>query len=126
MKIMIIDDDPLSLAGLKMMLEQQGGFETEAYQNPLDAVTQYLSGKFDAVITDLRMPEISGLEVVQRIHQINPEATVIMISGHEVQPADRETIGKHCCCFFPKPLRANTILEALHKLIRSHHKRPKA
>jgi DNA-binding NtrC family response regulator len=116
LKILIIDDDPLSLSGLKMMLEQQGGHETTAFQNPLVAISDYSPDKYDAVITDVRMPEMSGIEVSRRLRQINPAAQVILISGHEVQPGDREAIKRCCCCFFPKPLRAVTVLEALKQI----------
>jgi DNA-binding NtrC family response regulator len=120
MKILVIDDDPHSLAGLKMMLEQQGGHQCTAHQNPLEALAEYARDHFDAVISDIRMPEMSGLELSRRLHEINPAAQVILISGHEIQSTEEEVVKRRCCCFFAKPLRAGTILEALKKLIKSH------
>lgn len=103
-----------------MMLEQQGGHQCTAYQNPVEAVAQYSPGQYEAVISDVRMPEMSGLEVSRKIQEITPTMPVILISGHEVQPEDRETICKCCCNFFSKPLRAGAVLEALKKLIGAH------
>ena len=119
MRILIIDDDPLSLSGLKMMLEQQGGHECTSFQNPVEAVAQYQPEKYDAVITDIRMPEMSGLEVKRRILAINPNAPVILISGHEVQPEEQKEVGCCLCRFFSKPLRAVPLLEALQKAVAS-------
>ncbi len=99
-----------------MMLEQQGGYETEAYSNPQEAVARYLKDQHAAVITDIRMPEMSGLEVLNKIREINPDARIILISGHEVLPTERETICRKCCSFFAKPLRAGAILAALKKI----------
>jgi len=111
MNILIIDDDPLSLSGVKMMLEQQGGHHCAAFPDPEAALREFRLRPFDAVITDLRMPGMSGLEVLRRLHEINPAVPVILISGHEFELTEPDAREIHA--FFPKPLRAQLLLKAL-------------
>jgi DNA-binding NtrC family response regulator len=66
------------------------------------------------------MPEMSGLEVLKRVKEINPQAPVILISGHRLEVSEMEMTKQGAYAFYTKPLRAHQLLEALLKI--SHEK----
>ena len=114
MKILILDDDPLSLAGMRMVLEQRGGHECATFQDPEAALKAFASEPFDAVITDMRMPRLSGAEVLKAIKRQSPETPVILMTGFIEQLDDALIQQAHA--YFLKPLRATELLDALNRI----------
>jgi CheY-like chemotaxis protein len=53
----------------------------EIVDNPMEALAQYRPGKYDLVLTDHCMPEMTGLELAERIKAMNPEQPVIRLTG---------------------------------------------
>ena len=116
MKILLIDDDPLSLSGLKLSLEEQGGHKCSAYENPSEALDAYKHEQFDLVITDVRMPEITGMEVLKKIRSINSEAVVIMITGQRYVEAALESITFGAHAIMSKPLHSDKLLDMIRRV----------
>ena len=114
MKILILDDDPLSLAGMRMVLEQRGGHHCTTFQDAEAALKAFAAEPFDAVITDMRMPRLSGAEVLTAIKRIDPEMPVILMTGYIEQLDDAVVRQAHA--YFLKPLRAHELLEALGQI----------
>jgi DNA-binding NtrC family response regulator len=114
MKILILDDDPLSLAGVRMVLEQRGGHTCTAFQDPEAALQAFAHEPFDAVITDMRMPHLSGAEVLKAVKRIAPETPVILMTGFSEPLDDAARQAAHA--YFYKPLRAHELLAALNNI----------
>ncbi len=116
MKILVIDDDPLSLSGIQMVIKHRCGCECIALSDPVAAMKLYREEHFDAVISDVRMPGMSGIDVLRTVKQINPQAAVILITGFRT-PELTEALAAHGAhAFFYKPLRADKLLETLRSL----------
>lgn len=87
-KLLIIDDDDddeyIILQGLKHLLNwEQHGYEVAFdTQSPQEALDYIKSNPVDIVMSDILMPEISGLELLQRIKTFNPNIHVVMVSSH--------------------------------------------
>ncbi|MEZ4753664.1 MAG: response regulator [Bdellovibrionota bacterium] len=84
--LVIIDDDPGVLYALSLVLQTMG-WEVKSFERPTKAV-EYIKNpdnKCDLVITDLRMPELSGMAVLEKIRKEMPDLPVVMISGHATQ-----------------------------------------
>ncbi|MFQ5669343.1 MAG: sigma-54-dependent transcriptional regulator [Acidobacteriota bacterium] len=80
-RILLIDDDAAGRNALRRALEKQG-YRVEAHPAGAPAVARLEGGEeFDLVITDLRMPEMDGLQVLERVRQLDPELPVILITG---------------------------------------------
>ena len=82
-RIMLIDNE----AGLCRMMEavlRDQGYQVKGYTNPVQAVADFTAGSCDLVVTDIKMPEMDGLEVLQHLRRRDPEIPVIMITafGH--------------------------------------------
>ncbi len=85
--ILIIDDDMYISKILEKFLNREG-FETEAILKGRAAVEVLRKKKFDAVLCDIRLPDINGVELLQLIRQIDPDVPVIMMTAYaEVQSA---------------------------------------
>ena len=78
--ILLIDDDDLSRGAIHKMLER-AGYAVQSTGDGRGALDQYRSDPTDLVITDLIMPDIDGLEIIQELRRISPSVRVLAISG---------------------------------------------
>lgn len=60
---------------------EESGHEVATVQDPNEALLRFQSERFDLVITDLRMPEVSGLDLIGRMRAIKPDVPLVLISG---------------------------------------------
>ena len=80
-RIMLIDNEE----GLCRMMEAvllDSGYKVKAYTRSFQAVEEFVPGEWDLVITDIKMPGMDGLEVLQRIKAKQPLIPVIMITAY--------------------------------------------
>lgn len=71
-KILVVDDEPDVLTSIKMLLENNNGYKITAVDNGKEALQLLQKEKFDLVLLDIMMPEMSGNEVAEKIRQ-NPK-----------------------------------------------------
>lgn len=79
-KILIIDDEPAVRKLMRYLLEKEN-FEVIEASDGIQGVKSYKEHEPDLVITDLIMPEKEGLEIIQDIKKLKPDAKIIAISG---------------------------------------------
>jgi len=79
-RILLVDDDPAVRGSLLRFLEREGHDVGEA-RDGREAVEAVGRGSWDLVITDVNMPEMSGIEVLMAVRESSPEIPVIAISG---------------------------------------------
>ena len=83
MKILIIDDEPKIRNGLSNLLTRREGWEVAgAYENAANALKYLAVNQVDVMITDIKMPEISGLELIARIRERDKKTAIIILSGY--------------------------------------------
>ncbi|TAE53644.1 MAG: response regulator, partial [Bacteroidetes bacterium] len=85
-KILIIDDEEVIRSTLQEILEYED-YEVETASDGKEGLDKVLQETYDAVICDIKMPKMNGLEVLERSTDAKPEVPFVMISGH----ADIET-----------------------------------
>ena len=79
-RILLVDDDEFILICVKRMLEPRFEFDTAVgAQQALDAVTT--RGPFAVIVTDMRMPGMSGIELLSRTREISPQTVGLLLSG---------------------------------------------
>lgn len=112
MKILIVDDERSIRNTMKEILEYEGHdiILAEDGAKALDAIR---AGAFDVVFCDIKMPGIDGIEVLEKIAELQPDIPVIMISGHGNIDTAVECIKKGAYDFIEKPLDLNRILITL-------------
>lgn len=79
-KVLIVDDEELVRKYVRRALASRGWEVTEA-SNGADALALVPGGDFDAVICDLKMPDMRGEEVIQKVRQARPGMKIIAITG---------------------------------------------
>jgi CheY-like chemotaxis protein len=80
-QILLVDDEPLVGQSVKLLL-QLDGHTVEYVGDARTALERYAPGKYDLVLTDSRMPEMSGLELAEKIRQQNPAQRIMMLTGY--------------------------------------------
>ena len=107
--ILVIDDEKSIRNTLKEILEYEK-FKVELAEHGADGLEKYKKGNYDIVLCDIKMPEMDGLEVLEKIFEEEGDAQVIMISGHGNIDNAVEAIKKGAYDFIEKPLDLNRLL----------------
>ena len=83
MKIVIVDDEPKIRNGLSKLLSSRPGFEIiGVFENAMEALEQLSVSYQDVIITDIKMPEINGLDLINRIREKDENTKIIILSGY--------------------------------------------
>lgn len=101
-KILIVDDDTLIRQGLKRILEEHG-CQVEDFGNGHLAIERLQLTEFDLVVTDLKMPEMSGMEVLASIRILQPSIPIIIITGYSTVETAVEAMKLGAVDYLPKP-----------------------
>ncbi|HIG68533.1 MAG TPA: response regulator, partial [Myxococcales bacterium] len=78
-RLLVIDDEP-RMSEIVGMVLRRDGFEVETFTNSDQAIERHESDPFDLVLTDLRMPQPDGLEVLRRVRAASDETPVILFT----------------------------------------------
>ena len=108
-KILIIDDERSIRNTLKDILSYES-YQVSLAENGMEAIKMVGSNEFDVILCDIKMPEMDGLEVLEKLQEIAFDVPVIMISGHGNIDTAVEAIKKGAFDFIEKPLDLNRIL----------------
>lgn len=111
-RVLIVDDERNMRTTLADILVEEG-FEVSTADSGEKAVKICRSEPFDAVLMDVRMPGIDGIEAYRRIRQQGNEARVIMMSAYSVEHLMEQTLEEGVVAFLRKPLDAARLLELL-------------
>jgi two-component system nitrogen regulation response regulator NtrX len=107
--ILVIDDERSIRNTLKEILEYEK-FTVDLAEHGADGLEKYKSGSYDIVLCDIKMPEMDGLELLEKLSGEEGDAQVIMISGHGNIDNAVEAIKKGAYDFIEKPLDLNRLL----------------
>lgn len=80
-RIMIVDDEPNILNSLTRVLKKVDDWEIETYESAVEAIKRAQTTTFELVISDYRMPEMDGVDFLNEIRNLQPEAMRIILSG---------------------------------------------
>ena len=101
--VLLIDDEPDILELLSLTLERMG-LESDTAINVKEAIAKLNCGHFDLCLTDLRLPDGSGLEIVNFIQQSMPQLPVAVISAHGNMQAAIDAMKAGAFDFVSKPI----------------------
>jgi DNA-binding NtrC family response regulator len=116
-RVLVIDDEPDLTDVLTLILEDD--YETTVFNNPVEALKVIETGTFQLVLTDLNMPQMSGVDVIHQIRKVKPKIPVVIMTGHgegepEVVEALKAGGGMVLAKPFPEPA---FVLEQLKKML---------
>jgi len=81
-KIMLVDDEREILKMLEAALKKSGFTSIRSFTNPVEAVKSYNGSNYDVVLLDIMMPEMDGLEVLDKLKEKNNKLNVIMMTAY--------------------------------------------
>lgn len=114
--VLILDDDA-DFNSLLSDIFEQADYIVTSIEDPLEAVEVFANAEFDLVVTDHRMPEMTGAEFMKVIKKMKPDVPVIMVSGFLENDTIRELITGGIGGVFLKPLNIFSLLERTSELI---------
>lgn len=114
----IVDDDANLRALLRVILHAEGWAVTGEAGNGEQAIEQCKALRPDVVCLDVMMPGMSGLEVLNVLHQEVPESRVVMITSDASMNTVREAIGHGAAGYIVKPFNAKRVGDALAQAMR--------
>lgn len=118
-KILLIDDDEIVLESLSRLLESQG-YRVERAKNGFQAIEKAQSEDFHLVISDIRMPGMDGIELIQRLREITrerggKEIPEILITGYTDENSYLKALKLKVTDYLYKPFDVNQFLSVVAK-----------
>jgi DNA-binding response OmpR family regulator len=113
-KVLIVDDEEDFASTLSERLQIRG-YDSIAVFCAEDAVLIAKSSPPDVVLLDLKMPGISGIEVLKAIKQINPSIEVIMLTGHGAEQGGAEGLANGASAYIMKPIDIEKLVDTIDK-----------
>lgn len=120
-KILVVDDEEIVLESCRRILEGQG-YEAVCVLDGPEGLRLLREEDFDVVLTDLKVPDMSGLEVVEAIQEVAPGLPVIMITGYASVPTAVEAMKLWVLDYVKKPFTSEELLELVEKALSERQK----
>jgi DNA-binding NtrC family response regulator len=117
-KILIVDDEPDMLKLLSMILREKTSYAVTTTNNPLEALDMAKKGGFDLVISDLKMPGLDGIELIDAIKKVDEDIPIIIMTAYGTVESATEAIQKGGFDFITKPFRKEQILFTIDKALK--------
>ena len=118
-RILLIDNE----VGLCRMMEavlRDQDHQVKTFTNPVQAVAEFSAGDYDLVITDIKMPEMDGLEVLGHVRNRDPEVPVIMITAYATVEMSIQALRQGAYDMLTKPFEPEELLYRVKNAL-SHH-----
>jgi CheY-like chemotaxis protein len=112
--VMILDDEPIVGKRLEPALTKHG-FEVEVFVDPTEALARLEEKEFDIVVTDLRMEDVDGIQVLEHIMSRCDRTRVILITGYATVEVAREALVKGAFDFIAKPFKPKDLRAVINK-----------
>lgn len=118
MKTVLLVDDDLDVCSEFQVFLEHKGFEVMTSGNALDALRCFRSKTPDIVLTDYRMPELTGLDLLKDIKQLKPEIPVVLMSGDADMRTAVDAIKADAFDFLRKPISSAELMQVLQAALK--------
>ena len=113
-KVLLIDDEEEFLETLSERMEIRG-MDVSTAANASNAVSALDSGDYDAIVLDLQMPDMNGIEMLKIIKKTHPDMQVILLTGQATLEAGIEAMKLGAMDFMEKPADIDSLTEKIKK-----------
>jgi DNA-binding NtrC family response regulator len=120
-KILVIDDESIVRTSCSRSLTPEG-YEVKLSQNGADAMKMLEEESFDLVLTDLKMPDIDGIEVLKMIKQRWPQTEVIVVTGYQTVDTAVKSIKLGAFDYLEKPFTPDSLIAAVNNAMANRKK----
>ena len=116
-RILIVDDEPDITTFLKNALEQHN-FEVVTFNDPLKALSKHKRGSYDLILLDIKMPEMDGFELYQKLQAIDNKAKTCFMTAFEIYYDALKDLFPDSfseVCFIKKPFSVREFVKKISK-----------
>jgi DNA-binding NtrC family response regulator len=117
LRVLIVDDDPGICQFLKEVLGAEG-YVVATCSSPTQVVDEVKQGRYQVVLLDIRMPEITGVELLQRIRAVDSDICVIVMTAYPSVDSAVETMKLEAFDYLRKPFDPDQLRAAMRRAIR--------
>ncbi|MBI5196835.1 MAG: response regulator [Nitrospirae bacterium] len=115
--VLVVDDDALVLDSTSALLKAYA-YLVVSSNDAADAIEKFQAGKIDVVLTDIKMPGISGIELLRRLHIINADTPIILMTAYAELDTAISGIKHGAFDFILKPYNPEYLLHSIEKAVR--------
>jgi DNA-binding response OmpR family regulator len=115
-RVLVVDDDPLNLDLISQRLTAHG-FESVCVETGQEGLDRGLTGEYDAVLLDLRLPDLDGTEVLAALRRAFPRLPVIVMTAHGSATVRAQVMALGATTYMLKPVRRQEMLDVLEAAI---------
>jgi DNA-binding NtrC family response regulator len=116
-RLLVVDDEPNMLRLLKTILMDKTGYEVNTTNNPLEVSKLLQEDHYDLMITDLKMPLVDGIDLIEIVRKLDQTIPIIVITAYGTIETAEEAIQKGAYDFITKPFRKETILITIKRAL---------
>ncbi|WP_297453154.1 sigma-54 dependent transcriptional regulator [Persephonella sp.] len=120
-RVLLIDDEQSILKVIKKFLEDQN-FQVTTAENKKEALKHIAAGRFDIILSDYRLPDGTGMEILQYFREKDKETPFVMITAYGSIDGAVEAMRKRASHYISKPIDAENLLKIIHFLIEKTEK----
>ncbi len=111
----MIDDDLSCIKSLENAI-RPANHNCSLFNNPVEGVSEFKNNEYDAVLTDIRMPGMNGIEVLKEVRKHKSSTRVIIMTGYTDVDNAIDAVNNGAYAFFRKPLNIEEVLDILFKI----------
>src|SRR2546428_11509733 len=116
--ILIVDDDPALLQALPLVLYLRlDGIEVHTSDSALEALKLIREYNYDAIVSDIRMPGMDGLELLEKIGEVRPDIPTLLITGHGEHNLAVRALRGGAYDFIQKPIDREYFVASLSRAV---------
>lgn len=112
LEVLIIDDEEIVCKRLKPSIERMG-CNVETFLDPVEALQRIDQKEFDVVISDVRMEEVDGIQILEHVQEKSAHTKVVIITGYAMMALAREAMHKGAFDFVSKPFKPADIRKVI-------------
>ena len=120
-RILLVEDDPDTARYITDVLTKRAGYVVEHVSDPRSALPLLAAGRWDLVLTDIEMPGMTGIELLNRLRESMPDTPVAVITAHASVTNAVGAVRGNADEFLEKPLRPDDLIAAVRGLIARRH-----
>jgi len=115
-RILIVEDELIALENLDHVLRKEG-YDTVAVESGAQAFKELEKEEFDLVLTDLRLQQVDGMQILERTRELYPDTEVIVITGYATVATAVEAMQRGAYHYLPKPYKIDEVRILVRKAL---------
>ncbi len=114
--ILVVDDEQIVLRSCERILSPEG-YSVDTATSAKDALSLLDRNLYDLIITDIKMPEMDGIEFMKQVRAKNPDINIVVITGYPSQESIREALSLRIIDYLPKPFSPTHLFEVTNNAV---------